>query len=321
MKMTVTIALYNKKDYIKRALDSVLCQTHSEFELIVVNDGSTDGGEKIVETYSDPRIRMVHQKNAGLPTARNVGIEHATSEWVAFLDADDYWLPHCLQSHVENITAHPDICWSAGFNREIKPDGSYVDRSLHAGVADLYDDGVISDGLLFLCRGGGLLQANVVCVKKAAFAVAGLHDPVLRNTEDVDMWLRLSLHYPRLAHCNKVISVYFLDVPNSQVKNIETKYKFTRIVLDKHKHLLRTLPEPRQSALRGYMRRIINNLIVKQLLIGNRENACQTCVAYREVLSPARYAGYMVCAHSPAMLPRLILGVKKIARTMLGKQA
>lgn len=87
--VSIIIPLYNKAPYIKRALDSVISQTIQDFEVIVVNDGSTDGGEHIVEGYSDARIHLVHQKNKGVSAARNRGVSLAKSNMVAFLDADD----------------------------------------------------------------------------------------------------------------------------------------------------------------------------------------------------------------------------------------
>ena len=91
MTITVVIPLYNKKDTITRALDSVLNQQVLPDEIIVINDGSTDGSEKEVENLINPLITLVHQENKGVSAARNKGIELAKSEWIAFLDADDEW--------------------------------------------------------------------------------------------------------------------------------------------------------------------------------------------------------------------------------------
>lgn len=100
MRVSVVIPLYNKAPYIGRALDSVAAQDFTDFELIVVDDGSTDGGAEIAEGYGDARVRLVRQPNAGPGAARNRGIEEARGAIIAFLDADDEWLPGYLAEGV-----------------------------------------------------------------------------------------------------------------------------------------------------------------------------------------------------------------------------
>jgi glycosyltransferase involved in cell wall biosynthesis len=108
-QLTVVIPLYNKRRYVRRALDSISAQTFNDFELIVVDDGSTDGSGEEVARHPDPRFRVVHQANAGPGAARNRGIAEAAGDLIAFLDADDEWLPEYLQRAVTAMEAHPDI--------------------------------------------------------------------------------------------------------------------------------------------------------------------------------------------------------------------
>ncbi len=91
--ISVVIPLYNKEPYIKRAIDSILAQKIQDYEIIVIDDGSTDKSAEVVKSFPDPRIRLIQQENAGVSAARNRGIEEAKAELIAFLDADDEWTP------------------------------------------------------------------------------------------------------------------------------------------------------------------------------------------------------------------------------------
>src|SRR5260370_952192 len=110
MKVSIVIPLYNKAAYIKRALDSVRAQTFADYEVIVVDDGSTDGGGDLVTGYGDPRVRLIRQNNAGPGPARNRGIEDAAGPYLTFLDADDEWMPTFLEKSLGLLDQYgPDV--------------------------------------------------------------------------------------------------------------------------------------------------------------------------------------------------------------------
>jgi len=108
VKFSVVVPLYNKAPYIETALRSALNQSVSDFEVIVVDDGSTDGGADLVEALADPRIRVIRQPNGGVSRARNLGISLARGEWVAFLDADDWLHPDYFTTLIEAQRLHPE---------------------------------------------------------------------------------------------------------------------------------------------------------------------------------------------------------------------
>ena len=104
MKIDVIIPTYNREASVKRAIDSVLNQSYKNFFLIIVDDGSTDQTKSLLENYKDhPQIKILNQENRGVSAARNFGISNSNSEWIAFLDSDDEWLPHKLQTQVEFV--------------------------------------------------------------------------------------------------------------------------------------------------------------------------------------------------------------------------
>ena len=116
--VSVIVSLYNKEKYIARALDSVLKQTWRDLEVIVVDDGSTDGGPKVVGGFRDDRVRLIRQKNVGPGAARNRGVRESSAPYVAFLDADDEWLPVFLETSLRRLRDNPECKAScAGFHQ------------------------------------------------------------------------------------------------------------------------------------------------------------------------------------------------------------
>ena len=101
---SVVIPLYNKENYIKQTLESVLCQTFQDFEIVVVDDGSTDDGVEVVKSLSDDRIILYQQPNKGASSARNYGVQVSSSPWVALLDADDIWYKDHLFQFQHNLS-------------------------------------------------------------------------------------------------------------------------------------------------------------------------------------------------------------------------
>ena len=106
MFVSIVVPLYNKVNYVRRSLDSIANQSFGDFEVIIVNDGSTDGSERVAASYPDSRFRILSQENKGPGAARNAGVAEAEGELVAFLDADDEWLPHHLESAVANFNRY-----------------------------------------------------------------------------------------------------------------------------------------------------------------------------------------------------------------------
>ena len=122
MKISVVIPLYNKRTSVIRALNSVLSQTIQPEEIIVVNDGSTDGSEQLVNELNHPLVRLINQPNAGVSAARNRGIKEAKGDWIAFLDADDEWMPEYLETIKSLSEKYPPVFSACNF---LSSSGSY----------------------------------------------------------------------------------------------------------------------------------------------------------------------------------------------------
>jgi hypothetical protein len=134
--VSVIIPLYNKSKYIVRTLDSVLSQAFRDFEVIVVDDGSTDGSDALVRRYDDSRLRMIQQANAGPAAARNRGLAEANAPYVAFLDADDEWLPGYLERVLGILKDHPECDAVASTCLLETPETGRISYFKHLGLAE-----------------------------------------------------------------------------------------------------------------------------------------------------------------------------------------
>ncbi len=211
--ISVVIPLYNKARHIRRALDSVFAQTHHEFEVIVVNDGSTDGSEKVVGQYADPRIRLVNQENAGGSAARNRGITEAKAELVAFLDADDEWLPDHLATVCRLATEYPECGAYVTSYRVITAKGKQALPSSE-GIPGHPWEGVLQSYFRAALTSDPI-WTSAVAVPRRVFEVCGLFplDVKVGEGEDIDMWCRIALKFP-VAFSTHPSAVYHMESDN-----------------------------------------------------------------------------------------------------------
>lgn len=183
--VSVAIPAYNAAWCVARAIDSVLAQSFQDFELIVVNDGSTDGTAQVLAGYG-AALRVIDQPNGGLSNARNTGINAARGRYVAFLDADDWWLPGKLAGQVALMESCPALAFCSTSAKLEAPDGHPLgewrarDTSLPALEAIFAENAFVA--------GSG----SAVMARREAFLQAGGFDETLRSLEDIDMWMRLA---------------------------------------------------------------------------------------------------------------------------------
>lgn len=211
-KVSVVIPLYNKEPYIKRALSSVLEQTEQDFEIIVVDDGSTDRGAEVVREFKDDRIRLVQQPNAGVAAARNKGIEAATAEAVAFLDADDVWKARFLEIVLGLHRKFPQagMCCAAYEYRD-KDNRTRIPRIL--GIPKGVWEGIVPDFFAAML-GAFPAHSSAVLIPKKTFLDSGFFPVGEKLNEDLDLWVRIALKHS-VAFSSAVGAVYFRDIPQS----------------------------------------------------------------------------------------------------------
>ncbi|WP_410510330.1 glycosyltransferase family A protein [Methanosarcina hadiensis] len=215
VKFSVAIPLYNKEPHVKRALDSVINQTFQDFEIIVINDGSTDKSAEIVKSYSDSRIRLINQKNAGVSAARNRGISEARSELIAFLDADDEWTPDYLETVRRLREKYPDAGLYATSLKTEFIDNVLMDKEKELRKV-IPDEGLILNFFKVNLKDishKDIFYTSSVTVPKKIFSEIGGFKTGYWWGEDIDMWGRIGLKYP-FAYSSKVCAIYYQNVVN-----------------------------------------------------------------------------------------------------------
>lgn len=204
--ISVVVPLYNKKDSIGSTIESVLAQTYSDFELLVVDDGSTDGSADVVSRYDDSRIRLIRKLNGGVSSARNEGIKNAQGAWIAFIDGDDLWEPGFLEEIAGMTVAFPEVgILGTSYCYLIKDERESAGKPLPKEFYGLLDNSSWTFGHAFC--------SSAVCCKKSALLDAGLFDERIAYGEDLDVWWRVMLKYPA-AYSNKELAVYRFDEEN-----------------------------------------------------------------------------------------------------------
>lgn len=194
--VSVLMPLYNKGNSVSRAIGSVLSQNFRDFELIVVDDGSTDHGPEIVRMFADPRVRMIRQDNAGPGAARNRGIRESRAELVAFLDADDEWLPDFLACSLSWLGQHPDCDLSvSGFYQGAeRVDWGQIARQ--AGITEgpwrLSSQLPPKEVTLFI---GYFNSWAIVCKKWVVARYQGFYEKRCTFGEDTYLWLQVALNH------------------------------------------------------------------------------------------------------------------------------
>ena len=195
--ISVIIPVYNGEKTIRETIESVLSQTFTDFELIVINDGSQDATLQIVERIQDARLKVFSYPNSGQATSRNRGIARACGEYISFIDADDLWTPDKLEAQLRALQDNPQAAVAYSWTKCIDELGQFSRRGSHiSATGDVYGKLLLID---FIENGSNPL------IRRQALIKVGSFDESLPAAEDWDMWLRLAACYE------------FVAVPSSQI--------------------------------------------------------------------------------------------------------
>ncbi len=302
--VTVVIPLYNKEKYVRRAMDSVLAQTVRPFELLVVNDGSTDNSRALVQEYTDACVRLIDQENRGVSVARNRGIAEARGELIAFLDADDEWLPDFLATILSLRERFPAAGAYATGLREFRG-GELVYRNRHLR-SNRAEAGCGFD----LWRRGAFVHSSCVAVPRQVFDRIGVFREGYVTGEDIDMWFRIALRFD-IACSPVVCALYHGRLPDNATYGAEPN-QMSALQLS----LREMEADPTLSpALTGKARRFLKKRLATQiqtiLLLGAHRAAEQRLRQYRGIFGRSRsYVRLAIFQAMPLALLRSLFGVR-----------
>ncbi len=287
--VSVVIPAYNAEAWLARALDSVHAQTRVPVEAIVVDDGSTDGTAQVTRRYG-PSVHYVFQHNAGVAAARNRGIAESTQEWIAFLDADDEWLPHKTERQLAILADDPRLRWCACTCELVAAGSPAVDGIPDKAAGALGPRAALS--FFEAARRQLPLQTSGFIVRRSVLTETGGFDAMLRVSEDRDLWCRIAMSHPELGYCAAVCYRYFLNTPASLTKGAAER---TAVVRNLCRNLERSqaLGPAVAAAVYGYARGTVIDYLVRA---AGREVAIEP-----EVLQEARHL------FQPSLSQRLVM--------------
>lgn len=226
-QISVVIPAYNAERTIVETIQSVQKQTFQDLEIIVINDGSQDKTLELVRSIQDDRLHIFSYENGGLPVARNRGISHATSKFIAFLDADDLWTADKLEQQITVLQQNPEagVAYSWTCFMDVDEQGkplSFLPSPKYSFAGNVYEDLLVSD---FIHSGSNTL------IRREAIETAGEFDPVLKSCEDWDYWLRLARQW------NFVVvpkhQILYRRTPGTMSSKVEVMKEASQISIEK----------------------------------------------------------------------------------------
>jgi len=256
---SIVIPVYNKEKFVAKTLKSVLDQTFSDFEIILVNDGSTDMSEARILEFEDSRIQYFSKKNEGVAIARNFGIEKASADYICFLDADDFWYPTFLETmNAFSIKFKDYKVFACAVEIETKKNVFVPKYS----ITQLMDYAVVD--FFEASQQECALWTSSVCIHKSVFEKVGTFDSNIKHGEDTELWIRIGLAFP-IVFIWKILARYVYDA-KSISRN--SSYFFEPYTFEKYAE-----EEKKNPALKRYMDLNRFSAVIKCKLIGDEKTS------------------------------------------------
>ncbi|MDD2523563.1 MAG: glycosyltransferase family 2 protein [Endomicrobiaceae bacterium] len=273
---SIIIPLYNKENYIIRTITSVLNQTFQDFEIIIINDGSTDNSLQIAKKIIDPRIKIFNQKNLGVNNARNAGIKKSKGLFIAFLDSDDAFTPTFLET-IYNLTInHKNFSFFATAFKRVYKDNSRIDTKY--GTKKVC---IVKDFLTQIAKTGKFfIHISSVVVKRTVFDDVGYffsrspkHHSGITIVDDLDLWIRISWKY-NLVYSNLIGCIYYTNTPVNVIsgygfKNLDCTFYENTI----HKLMSEANTDKQKVNLQKLLYRLRNLSAIQFLIRGHFKEA------------------------------------------------
>jgi glycosyltransferase involved in cell wall biosynthesis len=297
---SIIIPLYNKSNFIEKTLKSVINQTYTDYEIIVIDDGSTDDSVKKVLRINDTRIQLYTQKNQGAAVARNLGIEKAKYDYIAFLDADDLWMGNHLEILKCLIQDFPNSGIFASRYQLIFKEGKVSIPKFKGIVPDYY--GIVPD-YFDASINFAVATSSSIAVPKRLFEDVGNFNSEISSGQDVDMWIRIALKYS-VVISNKITASYLHYIKSSLSK--------TPILNKKINHFKDyTLEEEANPTLKKYLDIYRMEYAMQYKIAGANEKSKEF---YNSVLKENIPIKTKIIYHLPQWILVLLLKIKGLLR-------
>jgi glycosyltransferase involved in cell wall biosynthesis len=202
-RVSITIPTFNCARFLGRAIDSALAQTYADYEIVVVDDGSTDDTREVLARFGD-KIRYVYQANGGLSSARNLALSHAAGEFVAYLDADDLWYPHRLETQVAFLDAHEECGFVHSDVTIIDEADRVIHQRFNAENGREVPQGYCTLNLLRRCH----VQIPTVLERRACIERVGNFDGRLKTAQDYLHWIRIAMDGMAVGYIAEPLAMY-----------------------------------------------------------------------------------------------------------------